>query len=68
MNLPERVFDYVFVMVCECATRLPFEEAAQQVNDNFSFFWTTSCPLPLHVERLMPIMVDVEDSQTKMVA
>ena len=52
MNLPERVFDYVFVMVCECATRLSFEEAAQQVNDNFSFFWIVSCPLPLHVERL----------------
>ena len=36
--LPERVFDYVFVMVCECATGLSFEEAAQEVNDNISFF------------------------------
>ena len=68
MNLPERVFDYIFVMVCECLTRLSFEEAAQQVNDNLSFFWIVSCPLPLHVECFVPIMVGVGDSQTMIVA
>ena len=39
-------------------------EAAQQVNDNISFFWIVSCPLPLHVECFMPGMVGVEDNQT----
>ena len=37
-------------MDCEWPTRLPSEEAAQQVNDNISFFWIVLCPLPLHVE------------------
>ena len=40
---------------------LPFAEAAQQVNDNISFFWIVLCPLPLHVECFMPVLVGVED-------
>ena len=42
----------------------PFAEAAQQVNDNISFFWIVLCPLPLHVECFMPVLVGVEDNQT----
>ena len=51
-------------MVCECATRLSFAEAAQRVNDNISFFWIVSCPLPLHVECFLPRVVGVENNQT----
>ena len=64
MNLPERVFDYVFVMDCERATRLSSAEAAQQVDDNISFFRIVSCPLPLHVECFLPVLVGVGDTQT----
>ena len=45
-----------------------FAEAAQQVNDNISFFWIVSCPLPLHVECFLPRVVGVEDNQTMLVA
>ena len=41
-----------------------FAEAAQQVNDNISFFWIVLCPLPLHVECFLPELVGVEDHQT----
>ena len=45
-------------------TSFLFAEAAQQVNDNISLFWIVSCPLPLHVECFMPVLVGVEDNQT----
>ena len=64
MNLPERVFDYVFVMDCERDARISSEEAAQHVDFNISFFWIVLCPLPLHVECFMSIMVGVGDNQT----
>ena len=45
-------------------TSFLFAEAAQQVNDKISLFWIVSCPLPLHVEWFIPVLVGVEDNQT----
>ena len=45
-------------------TSFLFAEAAQQANGNISLFWIVSCPLPLHVECFMPVLVGVEDNQT----
>ena len=39
-------------------------EAVQHVNVHISFFWIVLCPLSLHVECFLPIMVGVGDDQT----
>ena len=64
MNLPERVFDYVCVMVCERVARFHFKQAAQHVNFNPRLFWIVSSAFPLHVECFLSIVVGVGDSQT----
>ena len=50
-------------MVCE-----PHDFLLRQLHNksifNISFFWIVSCPLPLHVECFLPLVVGVGDNQT----